>query len=103
MDEQGHLSIGNLIADPATLTVEPSRSSVARLAAGRRLDIPPPSAPAASARRRRGRLGVGVAQTSLNSASVPAPGGEQTGKDPTNRGKLGSKRQSWSTAMVCRR
>jgi transposase len=32
-------------------------------------------------------------RASLDSASVPAPGGgEQTGKDPTNRGKLGTKR-----------
>jgi transposase len=31
-------------------------------------------------------------RASLDSASVPAPGGgEQTGKDPTNRGKLGTK------------
>jgi IS5 family transposase len=31
-------------------------------------------------------------RASLDSASVPAPGGDQTGKDPTNRGKLGTKR-----------
>jgi transposase len=32
-------------------------------------------------------------RASLDSASVPAPGrGEATGKDPTNRGKLGAKR-----------
>jgi transposase len=32
-------------------------------------------------------------RASLDSASVPAPlGGEATGKDPTNRGKLGTKR-----------
>jgi IS5 family transposase len=32
-------------------------------------------------------------RASLDSASVPAPGGgEQTGTDPTNRGKLGTKR-----------
>src|SRR5215831_11530372 len=31
-------------------------------------------------------------RASLDSASVPAPGGEPTGKDPTNRGKLGTKR-----------
>jgi transposase len=31
-------------------------------------------------------------RASLDSASVPAPGAGQTGKDPTNRGKLGTKR-----------
>jgi Transposase DDE domain len=31
-------------------------------------------------------------RASLDSASVPAPGGETTGKDPTNRSKLGTKR-----------
>jgi transposase len=31
-------------------------------------------------------------RASLDSASVPPPGGEATGKDPTNRGKLGTKR-----------
>jgi transposase len=31
-------------------------------------------------------------RASLDSASVPTPGGELTGKDPTNPGKLGSKR-----------
>jgi transposase len=31
-------------------------------------------------------------RASLDSASVAVPGGEATGKDPTNRGKLGTKR-----------
>jgi transposase len=36
---------------------------------------------------------IGWERAALDSASVPAPaGGEATGKDPTNRGKLGTKR-----------
>jgi hypothetical protein len=36
---------------------------------------------------------IDLERASVDSASVPAPGGgEQTGKDPTNRGKLGANR-----------
>lgn len=42
-------------------------------------------------------------RASLDSATVPAPGGgEATGKDPTNRGKLGPSGTSWSTVWAFR-
>src|SRR5215467_6937405 len=61
----------------------------AGLAACRRLDTPPPGAVAVPARRRTDRLGAGVTR---QRECASARGGEATGKDPTNRGKLGTKR-----------
>ena len=42
-------------------------------------------------------------RASLDSASVAAPGGQKTGKNPTDKGKKGSKRLAlWSTEEATR-
>lgn len=61
----------------------------AGLAACGRLEMSPPSAVATAPGRGTDRVGAGIARQRECASSW---GGEATGKDPTNRGKLGTKR-----------